>query len=77
MEEGASGALVVGAAWPVVSSTLQAEATRPEPLSVQVAVSMAGRMEGGAPEASFVDVAIGQASVSMSPAPYIAKGATL
>ena len=34
-------------------------------------------MEGSAPEASFVDVAIGQASVSASPAPSIARGVAL
>ena len=38
---------------------------------------MAGWMEGGALEASFVDVVIGQASMSMSPAPSIARGAAL
>ena len=37
----------------------------------------AGRTEGGAPEASFVDVATGQASVFASPAPSIARGAAL
>jgi len=36
-----------------------------------------GRIEGGAPEASFMDVAIGQGSMSMSPTPSIARGATL
>ena len=38
---------------------------------------MAGQTEGGAPKASFVDVAIGQTSVSTSPAPSIARGAAL
>ena len=38
---------------------------------------MMGRTEGGAPEASFAYVAIGQASVSESPAPSIARGAAL
>ena len=33
-EEGVSRVLVAGAAWPVVSSTSQAEAARPEPSSV-------------------------------------------
>ena len=36
-----------------------------------------GRIEGGAPEASFMDVAMGQASLSMSPAPSVARGAAL
>ena len=35
---------------------------------------VAGRMEGGAPEASFADVVTGQASASVSPAPDIARG---
>ena len=65
----ASGAPMVGMVRPVVSSTSQAEEARLEPPSVQVAVSAAGRTEGGAPKASFVDVAIVQASVSTSPAP--------
>ncbi|XP_066385333.1 uncharacterized protein [Miscanthus floridulus] len=34
-------------------------------------------MEGGAPKASFADVATGQASVSASPAPSVARGAAL
>ena len=76
-EEGASGAPVAGAAWPVVSSTSQAEEAQLEPLSVQVAVFAVGRMEGESPEASFTDVATGQASVSASPAPSIARGAAL
>ena len=41
-EEGASGAPMAGVARPVMSTTLQAKATRPEPSSVQVAVSAAG-----------------------------------
>ena len=40
-------------------------------------VSVAGQTEGGTPKASFADVAIGEASVSMSPAPSIARGAAL
>ena len=44
---------------------------------MQVAVSAMGRTEGGAPEASFADVATGQASVSASPAPSVARGAAL
>ena len=44
---------------------------------MQVAVSAAGWKEGDAPEASFADVAIGQASVSASPAPSVARRATL
>ena len=38
---------------------------------------MTGRTEGGTPEASFTDVAIGQASMSASHAPSIARGAAL
>ena len=44
---------------------------------MQVAVSVVGWMEGGAPNASFVDVAIGQAFVSESPTPSIAREAAL
>jgi len=44
---------------------------------MQVAVSTAGWMEGGALEASFTDVVIGQASMSVSPAPSIAREAAL
>ena len=44
---------------------------------MQVAMSTSGWTEGGAPEASFVDVAMGQASVSASPAPFVARGAAL
>ena len=40
-------------------------------------MSAVGRRDGGTPEASIVDVAIGQASVSMSPTPSVARGATL
>ena len=58
-EEGVSGVFGAGVARPVVSSTSQAKAARPEPSSVQVAMSMAGRTEGGTPKASFADVAIG------------------
>ena len=36
-----------------------------------------GQTKGGAPEASFVDVVIGKASVSTSPTPSIARGAAL
>jgi len=44
---------------------------------VQVAVSVVGQTEEGAPEASFADVATGQASVSASPRASIARGAAL
>ena len=44
---------------------------------MQVVVSTAGWTEGGTPEASFTDVAIGQASVFASPTPSIARGADL
>ena len=44
---------------------------------MQVAVSAVGWTKGGAPEASFADAAIGQASMSTSPAPSIARGAAL
>ena len=44
---------------------------------MQVAVFVVGWTEGGTPEASFADWVIGQASVSTSPAPSIARGATL
>ena len=74
-EEGMSGVPVAGTVWPVVSSTSQAKAAQPESSSVQVAVSVAGWTEGGAPEASFMDMATGQASVSTSPTPSIARGA--
>ena len=77
VEEGASRAPIAGAAWLVVSSMLQVEEAWPEPPSVQVAASAAERMEGGAPKASFVEVAIGQASVVTSPTPSIARGAAL
>ena len=76
-EEGASGAPVAGAVWPVVSLTSQAKVARSEPSSVQVAVSAVGRTEGGAPEASFADVVIGHAFVSTPPAPSIARGAVV
>ena len=76
-EEGASEAPMVGGSWPVMSSTSQAEEARPEPPSVQVSMSAAGWTEWGTPKASLTDVAIGQASVSASPAPSIARGATL
>ena len=75
--EGVSGAPGAGAVWPVVSSTSQAKAARLKPLSVQVSMFIVGWMVGGTPESSFVDVAIGQASVSASLAPSIARGATL
>ena len=75
VEEGTSRAPMAGAAWLVMSLTSQAEAVQPEPLSVQVAISVVGWMEGGAPKASIVDVATGQASMSASPAPSIAGGA--
>ena len=42
-----------------------------------VVVSVVGQTEGGTHEASFQDVATGQTSVSASPAPSIARGATL
>ena len=48
-EEGAFGVPVAGAARPVVSSTSRTEAARPEPSSVQVAVSVAGWTEGAHP----------------------------
>ena len=38
---------------------------------------MVGRTKGGAPEAFFTDVVIGQASMSASPTPSIARGAAL
>ena len=63
--------------WPVMSSMSQAEEARLELLSVQVAMPAAGQMKGGAPEASFVDVATGQASMSTSPTPSVARGAAL
>ena len=44
---------------------------------MQVAVSTAGRTEGGEPEVSFTDVVTGQASMSESLAPSITRGATL
>ena len=53
------------------------EVVRQEPPSVQVAMSTAGWTEGGAPKASFVDMATRQASVSASLAPFIARGAAL
>ena len=56
---GRIGAPVAGVARPVVSSMLQAEAAWPKPSSMQVAVSAVGQTEGGAPEASFVDVVTG------------------
>ena len=68
---------MVGAVWPVMSSTSRAEASWSEPLSMKVVVSIVGQIEGGTPEESFVDVAIGQASVSVSPTPSIARGAAL
>ena len=77
VEEDASGAPMVGVAWPVMSSMSWAEAARPDPSFVQVAMSAAGQMEGGAPEASLVDVVIGQASMSTSLAPSITRGAAL
>ena len=49
---------------------------QPELSSVQVAISAIGQTEGGVAEASFANVATGQASVSASPAPSIARGAT-
>ena len=76
-EEGASRAPVVGAVRPVMSSMSQAEEARLESLSMQVAMSTTRQTEGGAPEASFVDVVTGQASVSMSPSPFVARGAAL
>ena len=48
-EEGVFGALIMGTARPVVSLTSQAEEARPEPPSVQVAVSAVGQMEGAHP----------------------------
>ena len=48
-----------------------------EPPFVQVAMSGVGWTKGGTPEASFVDVAIGQASVSVSLALSIARGDAL
>ena len=44
---------------------------------MQVAMSAVWRTEGGAPKASFMDVVTGQAFVSMSPTPSIARGAAL
>ena len=40
-------------------------------------MSTAGQTEGGAPEASFTDVVTRQTSMSASPAPFVARGATL
>ena len=68
---------MVDMAWPGVAATSLAETAQPEPLSVQVAASVAGRMEEGEPEASLADVAMGQASTSMSPTPSTARGAAL
>jgi len=44
---------------------------------MQVAMFTVWRTEGGAPKASFMDVATGQASVSTSPSPSVARGAVL
>jgi len=77
MEEGISRAPMVGVARPVMSMMLKAEAKRPEPSSVQVAVSMARQIEGGTPEVSLADVSTRQASVSTSPTPSAAGGAAL
>ena len=44
---------------------------------MQVAMFVVGQTKADAPEASFVDVAIGQASVSASLAPSIARGPAL
>jgi len=76
-KEGVSGAPVVGAARPIMPSTSQAEEARPEPPSMKVAVSTVGRMKEGTPEASFMDVVIGQTFVSMPPAPFVAREANL
>ena len=77
VEEGTTRTPVAGVVPPVVSSMSQAEEARSEPPSMQVAMSMVGRMEEGAPKASFMDVVMGQASVFASPAPSITRGAAL
>ena len=68
---------MAGTVRPVVSLTSQVEVARPVPSSTQVAMSAVERTEGGIPEESFADVAIGKASESTSPAPSIARGAAL
>ena len=75
MEEDAPEASVVDVARPSAATTSQAETAQLEPLSVHVAASAAGRTKEGAPETTLADLAMGQASASMSPAPSIAERA--
>ena len=59
MEEGTSGAPIVGLAWPDVATTSQMEVAQPEPSSMWVAAIAVGQTEEGTPKASLADVAMG------------------
>ena len=77
MEEDVLEVSMVDMAQPCAAATSQAETTQPKLSSVQVAVSVVGQMEEGAPKESLSDVVMGQAFASTSPTPSTTRGSTL